>query len=71
MVSLAIDDCLSSHINDYFSYMMRDKVLTGLFFFFFFLETYLRERQVKTEFDRHDFDCLSNKFLSKLVIRAN
>ncbi|CAK7226216.1 hypothetical protein SBRCBS47491_006155 [Sporothrix bragantina] len=34
-------------------------------------ETYLRERQVKTEFDRHDFDCLSNKFLSKLVIRAN
>ncbi|CAK7209896.1 hypothetical protein SCUCBS95973_000596 [Sporothrix curviconia] len=34
-------------------------------------ETYLRERQVKTEFDRYDFDCLSNKFLSKLVIRAN
>ncbi|ERT00899.1 hypothetical protein HMPREF1624_02133 [Sporothrix schenckii ATCC 58251] len=34
-------------------------------------DTYLRERQVKTEFDRHDFDCLSNKFLSKLVIRAN
>ncbi|KAK2073486.1 hypothetical protein P8C59_007771 [Phyllachora maydis] len=32
-------------------------------------ETYLRTRQ-DTKFDRYDFDSLSNKFLSKLVIRA-
>ncbi|KAF7188802.1 Satratoxin biosynthesis SC3 cluster transcription factor SAT20 [Pseudocercospora fuligena] len=33
-------------------------------------EKYLKERQ-SAKFDRDDFDCLSNKFLSKLVIRAN
>nr|XP_036587119.1 C6 finger domain-containing protein [Colletotrichum truncatum]KAF6797850.1 C6 finger domain-containing protein [Colletotrichum truncatum] len=33
-------------------------------------ESYLRTRPDAT-FDRNDFDCLSNKFLSKLVIRAN
>ncbi|KAF2178285.1 hypothetical protein K469DRAFT_600198 [Zopfia rhizophila CBS 207.26] len=33
-------------------------------------ETYLRSRS-ETKFDRTDFDSLSNKFLSKLVIRAN
>ena len=33
-------------------------------------ESYLRERQ-NAKFDRTDFDSLSNKFLSKLVIRAN
>jgi hypothetical protein len=33
-------------------------------------EAYLRTRQ-STKFDRYDFDSLSNKFLSKLVIRAN
>ncbi|RDL39598.1 uncharacterized protein BP5553_03938 [Venustampulla echinocandica] len=33
-------------------------------------ETYLRKRP-EAKFDRNDFDCLSNKFLSKLVIRAN
>ncbi|KAB5543055.1 hypothetical protein GE09DRAFT_236042 [Coniochaeta sp. 2T2.1] len=33
-------------------------------------EAYLRTRQT-TKFDRYDFDSLSNKFLSKLVIRAN
>jgi len=33
-------------------------------------ENYLRTRQ-ETKFDRYDFDSLSNKFLSKLVIRAN
>ena len=33
-------------------------------------EEYLRSRQ-NANFDRNDFDCLSNKFLSKLVIRAN
>jgi hypothetical protein len=33
-------------------------------------ETYLRTRQ-EAKFDRDDFDSLSNKFLSKLVIRAN
>jgi hypothetical protein len=33
-------------------------------------EAYLRTRQ-ETKFDRYDFDSLSNKFLSKLVIRAN
>ena len=33
-------------------------------------EKYLRERQ-NAKFDRNDFDSLSNKFLSKLVIRAN
>jgi hypothetical protein len=33
-------------------------------------ETYLKARS-ETKFDRNDFDCLSNKFLSKLVIRAN
>lgn len=33
-------------------------------------ETYLRSRS-DTKFDRSDFDSLSNKFLSKLVIRAN
>lgn len=33
-------------------------------------EKYLRERS-SAKFDRDDFDCLSNKFLSKLVIRAN
>lgn len=36
----------------------------------FTTESYLKERQNAT-FDRDDFDCLSNKFLSKLVIRAN
>jgi len=33
-------------------------------------ETYLRSRN-DCKFDRQDFDSLSNKFLSKLVIRAN
>ncbi|KAF2264716.1 hypothetical protein CC78DRAFT_463282 [Lojkania enalia] len=33
-------------------------------------ETYLRSRN-ECKFDRQDFDSLSNKFLSKLVIRAN
>ncbi|KAF2765540.1 hypothetical protein EJ03DRAFT_279868 [Teratosphaeria nubilosa] len=33
-------------------------------------EKYLKERAT-AKFDRSDFDCLSNKFLSKLVIRAN
>ncbi|KAF2198839.1 hypothetical protein GQ43DRAFT_140654 [Delitschia confertaspora ATCC 74209] len=33
-------------------------------------ESYLRSRS-DCKFDRNDFDCLSNKFLSKLVIRAN
>ncbi|KAI1871361.1 uncharacterized protein JN550_004806 [Neoarthrinium moseri] len=33
-------------------------------------ETYLRSRN-NTKFDRYDFDSLSNKFLSKLVIKAN
>jgi hypothetical protein len=34
------------------------------------LEDYLKSRAAAS-FDRKDFDCLSNKFLSKLVIRAN
>ncbi|KAL5343706.1 hypothetical protein BJX70DRAFT_393761 [Aspergillus crustosus] len=33
-------------------------------------ESYLRGRS-GTKFDRNDFDCLSNKFVSRLVIRAN
>lgn len=33
-------------------------------------EKYLRSR-ADPKFDRNDFDCLSNKFLSRLVIRAN
>ncbi|KAF4125544.1 C6 finger domain protein [Geosmithia morbida] len=33
-------------------------------------ETYLRNRK-EAAFDRYDFDSLSNKFVSKLVIRAN
>ncbi|KAF2136720.1 uncharacterized protein K452DRAFT_126574 [Aplosporella prunicola CBS 121167] len=33
-------------------------------------ESYLKSRS-EAKFDRSDFDCLSNKFLSKLVIRAN
>ncbi|KAK4545841.1 hypothetical protein LTR36_002405 [Oleoguttula mirabilis] len=33
-------------------------------------EKYLKERS-QAKFDRNDFDSLSNKFLSKLVIRAN
>ncbi|KAJ5368730.1 uncharacterized protein N7496_008490 [Penicillium cataractarum] len=33
-------------------------------------ESYLRGRS-GTQFDRGDFDCLSNKFVSRLVIRAN
>ncbi|KAL2389545.1 hypothetical protein RJ035_002148 [Blastomyces gilchristii] len=33
-------------------------------------ESYLRTRS-KSKFDRNDFDCLSNKFVSRLVIRAN
>jgi len=33
-------------------------------------ESYLRNRS-NAKFDRQDFDSLSNKFLSKLVIRAN
>ncbi|KAI2468325.1 hypothetical protein F4781DRAFT_443612 [Annulohypoxylon bovei var. microspora] len=33
-------------------------------------ETYLRSRN-QSKFDRYDFDSLSNKFLSKLVIKAN
>ncbi|KAH8599640.1 hypothetical protein B0O99DRAFT_649634 [Bisporella sp. PMI_857] len=33
-------------------------------------EPYLKTRP-DVKFDRRDFDCLSNKFLSKLVIRAN
>ncbi|KAI0022901.1 hypothetical protein F4780DRAFT_147742 [Xylariomycetidae sp. FL0641] len=34
-------------------------------------ETYLRQRHATSKFDRYDFDSLSNKFLSKLVIKAN
>jgi hypothetical protein len=34
-------------------------------------ETYLRARPSSSKFDREDFDCLSNKFISRLVIRAN
>ncbi|KAL3475652.1 hypothetical protein BJX99DRAFT_157117 [Aspergillus californicus] len=34
-------------------------------------ESYLRSRSTSTKFNRNDFDCLSNKFLSRLVIRAN
>ncbi len=34
-------------------------------------ELYLKERASSAKFDRNDFDSLSNKFLSKLVIRAN
>ncbi|EEH20849.1 hypothetical protein PABG_03080 [Paracoccidioides brasiliensis Pb03] len=33
-------------------------------------ESYLRGRS-KSTFDRNDFDCLSNKFVSRLVIRSN
>jgi len=33
-------------------------------------ESFLRTRH-ETKFDRYDFDSLSNKLLSKLVIRAN
>lgn len=33
-------------------------------------ESYLRKR-ADAKFDRNDFDCLTNKFLSRLVIRAN
>ncbi|KAL2835144.1 hypothetical protein BDW59DRAFT_137224 [Aspergillus cavernicola] len=33
-------------------------------------ESYLRGRSA-SKFNRNDFDCLSNKFLSRLVIRAN
>lgn len=33
-------------------------------------EKYLQERS-NARFDRNDFDSLSNKFLSRLVIRAN
>jgi hypothetical protein len=33
-------------------------------------ESYLKTRP-DAKFDRRDFDSLSNKFLSKLVIRAN
>ncbi|BDD58309.1 hypothetical protein MPDQ_000400 [Monascus purpureus] len=33
-------------------------------------ESYLRTRS-SSKFDHRDFDCLSNKFLSRLVIRAN
>jgi hypothetical protein len=33
-------------------------------------ESYLKTRP-DAQFDRNDFDSLSNKFLSKLVIRAN
>ncbi|KAK4923208.1 hypothetical protein LTR66_016540 [Elasticomyces elasticus] len=33
-------------------------------------ESYLRSRTGQ-KFDRGDFDCLSNKFVSRLVIRAN
>lgn len=33
-------------------------------------ESYLRGRS-GSKFDRNDFDCLSNKFVSRLVIRAN
>lgn len=36
----------------------------------FHTETYLRTRK-DSKFDRYDFDSLSNKFLSKLVIKAN
>lgn len=34
-------------------------------------EDYLKTRAQGVEFDSTNFDCLSNKFLSKLVIRAN
>lgn len=34
-------------------------------------ENYLRSRSSNSKFDRSDFDCLSNKFISRLVIRAN
>jgi len=34
-------------------------------------EKYLKDRATTAKFDREDYDCLSNKFLSRLVIRAN
>lgn len=34
-------------------------------------ESYLKERQTTAKYERDDFDSLSSKFLSKLVIRAN
>lgn len=34
-------------------------------------ERYLRQRGSASRFDRDDFDCLSGKFVSKLVIRTN
>ena len=34
-------------------------------------EEYLKARSTEAKFDRNNFDSLSNKFLSKLVIRAN
>lgn len=33
-------------------------------------ENYLRSRS-NLKFNRNDFDCLSNKFVSRLVVRAN
>lgn len=47
------------------SALMRFKLLMIM------TEKYLKERSTTAKFDRQDFDCLSNKFLSKLVIRAN
>jgi hypothetical protein len=34
-------------------------------------EDYLRSRAESAKYDPEDFDSLSNKFISKLVIRAN
>ena len=48
----------------------RSEVFLASFILTYSAESYLRTRP-DAKFDRSDFDCLSNKFLSKLVIRAN
>ena len=67
----AVCDALTEvrgHINKHgklYRYIYRGRSLLTLI-----TEKYLRERSTAT-FNRDDFDCLSNKFLSKLVIKAN
>ena len=58
-----------AHVAKYGQFLKLYLMLV-LFILTYYTEGYLKSRN-ETKFDRSDFDSLSNKFLSKLVIRAN
>ena len=69
--NVAVCDALTEvkgHVNKYGKHLQDPIISSSLTSP---IEKYLKERSTSAKFDREDYDCLSNKFLSKLVIRAN